>query len=142
MTLLLPTAQLLALFLETLFYGESIVPLKFMTAQYSAIGILVSTFMSCMKVLFLRKQPSPCGGHNWLFISVSFALFIVATMDIAFGFRHILDAFVYYKGPGGPTEELLDISYWVNVMKGIDTTIQIAIADAFLVSIALFFHQP
>lgn len=91
-----------------------------------------------MNVLVIHQRSSPFGEQNWLFISVSLALFTVPSMDVAFGFRHILDAFVYYNGPGGPTEELLDISYWVNVMKGIDTTVQTAIADAFLVRVGLF----
>ena len=28
-----------------------------------------------------------------------------------------LDAFVWYKGAGGPDAEFEDISYWVNVMR-------------------------
>ena len=52
---------------------------------------------------------------------------------MAFGLRHNLDAFVFYAGPGGPTAELSDISYWVNVMKAVDYVAQTAIGDAILV---------
>ena len=44
-------------------------------------------------------------------------MFAFATMDVAFGLRHNLDAFIFYKGAGGPDAEFEDISYWVNVMK-------------------------
>ena len=52
---------------------------------------------------------------------------------MAFGLRHILDAFVFYTGQGGPAEELDDISYWINVMKAADYVAQTAIGDAILV---------
>ena len=52
---------------------------------------------------------------------------------VAFGLRHILDAFVFYKGPGGAATELGNISYWVNVMKAADYVAQTAIGDAILV---------
>ena len=69
---------------------------------------------------------------------VTMLLFVFATSDVAFGLRHMLDAFVYYKGSGGPMEELSDISYWVNVMKGINYSCQTTIADFVLVSLTRF----
>ena len=46
----------------------------------------------------------------------------------------MLDAFVFYKGPGGPIEELGNTSYWVNVMKTVDYVAETAVGDAILVS--------
>ena len=65
-------------------------------------------------------------------------LFVFATSDVAFGLRHMIDAFIYYKGPGGAIEELSNISYWVNVMKGINYSCQTSIADAILVNDGCF----
>ena len=66
-------------------------------------------------------------------ITATLLLFVFATLDIAFGLRHMLVAFVYYKGPGGAIAQLSDISYWMNVMKGVDYNCQTSIADAILV---------
>ena len=70
------------------------------------------------------------------------ALFVFPTLRIAFGIKHILDAFVYYKGDGGPMELLSDISNWVNVMMGLDYCCQTSIADAFLVRGHTTKHRP
>lgn len=48
--------------------------------------------------------------------------------------RHCIDAFVFYKGPGGAAEEFGNISYWVNVIKTADYVAQTAIGDSILVS--------
>ena len=69
-----------------------------------------------------------------MFVTVTLLLFVFATSDVAFGLRHMLDAFVYYKGSGGAIGELSDISYWVNVMKGINYCCQTSIGDSVLVS--------
>lgn len=53
---------------------------------------------------------------------------------VAFGLRHNLDAFIFYRGPGGAAEEFHDISYWVNIMKTVDYVAQTTIGDAVLVS--------
>ncbi|KAJ3711430.1 hypothetical protein DFJ43DRAFT_1107817 [Lentinula guzmanii] len=64
---------------------------------------------------------------------VALLLCLFATLDVAFGLHHNLDAFSYYHGPGGATEELNDISYWVNVMKTADYVAQTFIGDGMLV---------
>jgi len=60
-------------------------------------------------------------------------MFTFATLDVAFGLRHNLDAFVYYTGPGGAKEEFENISYWVNVMKTADYVAQTCVGDAILI---------
>ena len=64
----------------------------------------------------------------------SFSFYIL----VAFGLRHNLDAYIFFKGSGGAAEEFEDISYWVNVMKGVDFAIQVAIGDAILVRAQCF----
>ena len=68
-----------------------------------------------MNVLLLRK---PRGApYKYNMIIVALLMFVFATLDVAFGLRHNLDAFIFYHGPGGPDGEFDDISDWVNVMK-------------------------
>ena len=94
-------------------------------------GIFLVTFGMCMNVLVLRK---PSGvPYKWTMIIVSLLMFTFATLDIAFGLRFNLDAFIYYTGPGGAIQEFAKISYWVNVMKSVDYCFQTYIGDAMLV---------
>jgi len=54
-------------------------------------------------------------------------------MDVGFGLRHNLDAFVYSFGKEAPAAEFAHISYWVNVMKFADYSAQTFIGDGILV---------
>lgn len=94
-------------------------------------GIYLVTFGLCLHILWIDRSSAP--GHRYVLTAVTLALFVFPTLRIAFGIKHILDAFVYYKGDGGPMELLSDISNWVNVMMGLDYCCQTSIADAFLV---------
>ncbi|KAH8105363.1 hypothetical protein BXZ70DRAFT_520696 [Cristinia sonorae] len=113
-------AQIVALFLESVFYG-----------------IYLVTFGLCVNVLLFSKHTRPGGRRKHRFLSpfflVALLLFIIATLDEALLLRHVLDAFVWYKGPGGAKEEFADISYWVNVMKTVTYVAQTSIADAMLI---------
>lgn len=94
-------AQIVALFMEAVAYG-----------------IYLVTFGLCVRVLFCgRRGTKRRKRYNWSLIVVAALMFIFATLDVAFGLRHNLDAFVFYRGPGGPITEFQNISYWVNVMK-------------------------
>ena len=132
----LDTAQLVALFVECILYGDDLVFLacKFLliAAQISYLtGIYLVTFCMCVRELWTSKSSSLL-KHRMLVVA-TLLLMVFATSDIAFGLRHVLDAFVYYKGPGGAIGELSDISYWVNVMKGINYCCQTTIGDFVLV---------
>lgn len=94
-------AQTVALFMESVVYGIYLVTL----------GI-------CVRVLFWGRA----GVHtrhtiNWPMVVVVALMAVFATLDVALGLRHILEAFIFYSGPGGPDAEFDDISNWVNVMK-------------------------
>ncbi|TFY75551.1 hypothetical protein EWM64_g8460 [Hericium alpestre] len=107
-------AQIVALFLESLFYGFYLV-----------------TFGMCMYALLSLGRKN--GYRRWPLIVVALLLFTFATLDVAFLLRHVLDAFIWYKGPGGAIGELSNISYWVNVMKTVDYVAQTSIADGMLI---------
>ena len=92
-------AQIIALFMESVVYG-----------------IYLVTLAACVRALFWDTQGFK-RNINWAMVVVTGTMAIFATLDLALGLRHNLDAFVFYKGPGGPSAEFDDISYWVNVMK-------------------------
>ena len=85
-----------------------------------------------MNVLLLKKPHKAPYKYNMIIVAL--LMFLFATLDVAFGLRHNLDAFIYYTGPGGPKAEFAIISYWVNVMKSADYVAQTFIGDGMLVS--------
>ncbi|KAH8092471.1 hypothetical protein BXZ70DRAFT_875870, partial [Cristinia sonorae] len=113
-------AQIVALFLESIFFGIHIV-----------------TFGLCIHVLLFSRHTRPNGGRRYRvlnpFFLVSSLLFVIAAFDEGLSLRHVLDAFIWYKGAGGAKEELADISYWVNVMKTVTYAAQASIADSILI---------
>lgn len=92
-------AQIVALFMESITYGMYLV-----------------TLVICARALFFDAQGIK-RILNWPMIVVMTLMAIFATLDVALGLRHNLEAFIYYSGPGGPAAEFDNISYWVNVMK-------------------------
>lgn len=94
-------AQLVALFMEAVTYG-----------------IYVVTFALCARALFWNKQGLKSRRTiHWPMVVVMVLMAIFATLDLALGLRHNLEAFIFYTGPGGAAAEFDNISYWVNVMK-------------------------
>ena len=81
-----------------------------------AYGIYLVTLGGCIRSLFWGSSGKK-ERYNWPLVIVATLIFIFATFDVAFGLRHNLDAFIFYKGAGGPDAEFENISYWVNVMK-------------------------
>ncbi|PFH45331.1 hypothetical protein AMATHDRAFT_160736 [Amanita thiersii Skay4041] len=111
-------AQITGIFVESVFFG-----------------IHIATFGCCLQALVTtsRLTPKPMKDINWPMIIFSLVLFSNAAFDLAIGFYHNLRAFVYYKGPGGPTEELTNISDWVNVARSLTVVMQTMIGDAMLI---------
>lgn len=60
-------------------------------------------------------------------------MFIFGTMDVAFGLRHNLDAFVYSIGKESAVTVFDNTRYWLNVMKMADFVAQTFVGDAILV---------
>ncbi|KAM5545852.1 hypothetical protein V8D89_000890 [Ganoderma adspersum] len=107
-------AQIVALFLESLFYGLYLV-----------------SFGMCMWTMLVKSRSRQ--GQRNVFLIVALLLFVFATLDVALLLRHVLDAFVWYHGPGGAIGEFSDISYWVNAMKTVNYVAQTSIADGMLI---------
>lgn len=77
----------------------------------------------------------PRKSINFMLLSAALAMFLFGTMDIAFGLRHNLDAFIYYDG--NPIDEFANTSYWVNVMKMGNYVAQTFVGDSILVRYVL-----
>lgn len=58
-------------------------------------------------------------------------MFIFASLDVAFGLRHNLDAFISFQGD--PIVEFSKTSNWVNVMKMVCYVMQTFVGDSILV---------
>lgn len=85
----------------------------------------------CMRALLSKRTAN--ASIKYHMVLVSLLMFTFATLDVAFGLRHNLEAFIYYKGPGGAIGEFGIESNWVNVMKTADYVAQTAIGDGILV---------
>ncbi|KAJ7719942.1 hypothetical protein B0H16DRAFT_1386994 [Mycena metata] len=111
-------AQILGLFLESVFWGMYLI-----------------TFVYCLRTLlfglnFEIKRPSEI---NWPMVVITLLMCVLATLDTAVGLLHLIQAFVLYTGPGGPTEEFSNISDWINVVKGFDIILQTIMGDGMLI---------
>ncbi|PSR70619.1 hypothetical protein PHLCEN_2v13507 [Hermanssonia centrifuga] len=109
------TAQIVALFMESIFFGIYLVTLGY-----------------CLRALLCKKDKLVFKSRReikWVMLVMALLMAIFATLDVAFGLRHNLDAFVYYQGPGAAAQEFNDITYWVNVMKTVDYVTQTVIED-------------
>lgn len=93
-------AQIVGLFLESLFFGFHLV-----------------TLFLCLRVLLDSELGWRRTRINWLLLIATLSFSIFATLDIALGLWYNLHAFVCYQHPGGAITEFSHISDWVNVMK-------------------------
>jgi len=109
-------ARIVALFMEAVGYGIYLVSLVY-----------------CVRLLLWDKNGNRKPKLNWVIIATTTLIAIFVTMDLAFNLRHVLDAFIFYTGPGGPIEQLTAISNWLNVMLTVDTQIMFIIVDGFLI---------
>ncbi|TFK32661.1 hypothetical protein BDQ12DRAFT_638462 [Crucibulum laeve] len=111
------TAQLCALFTESIVYGIYLV-----TCGY------------CAQQLFMvNGRCKRLGEYHWPMVIVAILLLIFSTLDVAMGFYHNLWAFVLYTGTGGALEAFHNISFWVNVIKTTNVLVTANIGDGVLI---------
>jgi len=95
-------------------------------------GIMLVSFFICIRTLLSSDSAlNPISFR--VLLGVSIAMAILDGMDKSLQLRHMLDAFVYYKGPGGPVELLNDTRNWVNFTKTVVYVIQTWLGDGVLV---------
>jgi hypothetical protein len=93
--------QLLGLFLESTFWG-----------------IHLLTYGACMKALFFDEDGfKPRSRRSPLMLFISSALFLVATICQSLLVYHNFEAFIRYKGAGGPEGRFTEPNNWVNVVR-------------------------
>ena len=83
--------------------------------QSMAHGIHLATFAVCMYVWHTRGIAQASGRLPWMMVAI--VIFLMCTVDLCFGFYHDVNAFVLYKGPGGPTGAFENLSNWVDVIR-------------------------
>lgn len=94
-------AHLVSLFSESVFYG-----------------LFLATFIACLRAILWNGASFHAAAHvRWALLVVACTMFVVATLDISFNLEHDLNAFIRYKGPGGPSGEFSKISNWINLAR-------------------------
>ncbi|KAJ3720725.1 hypothetical protein DFJ43DRAFT_1004861 [Lentinula guzmanii] len=120
------TAQIVALFMESVTYG-----------------VFLTTFMMCLHGLLYspthRFHLKPYFKVNYRMLIAAYLMFIFASLDVAFGLCHNINAFVTMNGNGsgnGPenAEKVFgDMGNWLNVMKFVDYVVQTFVGDTILI---------
>ncbi|KAF7328336.1 Ubiquitin carboxyl-terminal hydrolase [Mycena venus] len=110
-------AQIVALFLESVFWGFYLV-----------------TFVPCLHSILFKSswELKQLSEINWSMLLVALGVCVFATLDIAIGLMHNIQAFALYAGAGGAMEEFSNISDWVNVVKTVDVVLQTLLGDGIL----------
>ncbi|KAJ6586261.1 hypothetical protein DFH09DRAFT_1431952 [Mycena vulgaris] len=111
-------AQLVGSFLESVFWGFYLI-----------------TLVLCLRALLFNanfefKKPTKL---TWSMLAVMLMMGTIATVDVATGLLHNIQAFVLYKGPGGAAQEFANISDWVNIIRTVDTLAQTLLGDGMLI---------
>jgi len=110
----LDEAEIVSLFVESIFYGLYIV-----------------SFGACVRILFSGAGVGSGINRTMLIAAVSMAIF--GTLDLALALRHVLDAFIWYHGPGGATAEFENVSFWIQVTRTGCYVVQTLIGDLILI---------
>jgi len=112
--------------------------MRFLT--HCLVGMFLITFFHCLRVLVWED------GHirswrrlHWKMLIASLLMFTFASLDVAFGLRHNIEAFVYFQD--GAIEDFERLSNWVNVMKMVDYVGQTFVGDAILVCSSLILES-
>ncbi|KAI0048127.1 hypothetical protein FA95DRAFT_1605552 [Auriscalpium vulgare] len=101
-------------------------------------GVHVVTFTNAVKVLLFKKRRR---ARRPILIVATFMFFLYGTLFAVVAFLWVLDAFVLYKGPGGPTAKLLQISGVVPRMVAIPLTAQMLVGDAMWIYRCFVLHR-
>lgn len=82
----------------------------------ASYGVYLVTLGMCIRCLFWgrfgRKE-----RYNWPLVIVAASMFVFTTLDVSFALKHCIDAFISYKGSGGPNAVFEDVSSYVNVIR-------------------------
>jgi len=95
-------------------------------------GIMLVSFFICIRTLLTSDSAlNPISFRVLLAVSILMA--ILDGADKSLQLRHMLDAFIYYTGPGGPKELFENTKNWVNFSKTAVYVVQTWLGDGVLV---------
>ncbi|KAF5339700.1 hypothetical protein D9758_014905 [Tetrapyrgos nigripes] len=116
--LVISEAQILGLFLSSIFWG-----------------IYLVTFFPCVRYLVWDKKGDlrSVKAINWTMLLFALLLAFFATFDVALSLMHAIEAFILYTGPGGSEERYTGLTDWVNIMKTVNVFVGKQISDGALV---------
>ncbi|KAF8068856.1 hypothetical protein FPV67DRAFT_1668910 [Lyophyllum atratum] len=114
----LRVAQLVAVFVECIFYG-----------------IYLVTFIASLQAILwsgpLRTWPSRLKSNRSMLTAV-LSMFVFSTLNLALGLVRILQGVIYNTRSGGGAVEQLGLN-WVNIVKPLTVNLQIMVADTVLI---------
>ncbi|KAJ3721326.1 hypothetical protein DFJ43DRAFT_1094643 [Lentinula guzmanii] len=119
MALGISEAQLLGLFLASVFWGMFLI-----------------TFIQCIRYLLWdsRGVLKPAATVNWPLFVVAALLAFLSTFDVALGLMHNIEAFIFYTGPAwGSAARFTGLTDWVNILKTCNVVFGKLISDGVLV---------
>ncbi|KAJ4474664.1 hypothetical protein C8J55DRAFT_129977 [Lentinula edodes] len=118
MALGISEAQLLGLFLASVFWGMFLI-----------------TFVQSIRYLLwdLKGNLKPLSIINWPLLIVAALLAFLSTFDVALGLMHNIEAFIFYTGPGGSAARFTGLTDWVNILKTCNVVFGKLISDGVLV---------
>lgn len=128
-------AQIISTWMGAVAFGQSDLLISYARcgSNLSRKGAMLVSFFICLRVLFTSESAlNPLSFRSLMAVSVLMA--ILDGLDKSLQLRHMLDAFVYYKGPGGPIEELSETKNGINFAKTVVYVIQTWLGDGVLVS--------
>ncbi|KAJ7321650.1 hypothetical protein DFH08DRAFT_941901 [Mycena albidolilacea] len=70
---------------------------------------------------------------NWVIVGVSVVLFVNSTLNLVVVLITIYQAFVLYKGPGGPDHIFMHGSGWKTITKSVNVPLQSLVGDGILI---------
>ncbi|KAJ7809909.1 hypothetical protein B0H14DRAFT_1286801 [Mycena olivaceomarginata] len=119
------TARLIALFVSCVLYG-----------------ILLTTFVPCLRWLLFsasqRFQIKPRHEIKYPILAGTILMFFVSSFSAVISMQDVMDAFIYYQGPGGALEfygaqnDTLNHG-WTHWMPAVEDSVQVVIGDALLI---------
>ncbi|KAF9468731.1 hypothetical protein BDZ94DRAFT_695081 [Collybia nuda] len=111
----LPLAELVGLFMESVLFG-----------------IFLVSFVACINTLVYGRRKLITWADR-VILAVILIMAFISVWDIALFFKNVVDAFIYYTGPGGPTHVFSNLGHWVNVARGFNYGAQTLLGDSILI---------
>ncbi|KAF8874701.1 hypothetical protein CPB84DRAFT_1689991 [Gymnopilus junonius] len=78
-------------------------------------GLHMASTGFCIQSLLSKREQE--GRMNWRILILSVVLIANATLNISIQLYEIIQAFVLYAGPGGPSFQFEHVSLWINISK-------------------------